>query len=317
MIINDVLLHQAGLPSWIPFYYTLLEPVFDTQSLFSSIITDSNPLKAGVNQYVNRFTYYRDGDLSFGLNDNYKVQIAENLYISASWTDSIFIKIANTPLRKSKDYLYSDLGFYLFYDMIGMITGKSLDEYVDSVFYKKLGANSLCFHPLKKFSKDVIAPTEYDQIFRKQLVRGYVHDPGAAMMGGVSGHAGLFSNANDLAKFFQMLLNGGEYAGERYLDEKTVQFFTGKSGGKDNRRGLGFDKPETDVKKPGPTCPEASPESYGHSGFTGTYVWNDPVYDLVYIFLSNRVHPDPNNNKLSEMNLRTDIHQLVYKSILW
>jgi CubicO group peptidase (beta-lactamase class C family) len=162
-----------------------------------------------------------------------------------------------------------------------------------------------------------IAPTEDDLLFRKQLLQGYVHDPCAAMFGGITGHAGLFGNALDLAKLFQMMLNNGEYAGDRYINEKTIELFTKKPMGiNGGRRGLGFDKPEPDPSKPGPTCLSASPSSYGHTGFTGTMVWVDPEYDLVYIFLSNRVYPDAVNNKLMEMNVRTRVQQVVYNAIM-
>ena len=153
-------------------------------------------------------------------------------------------------------------------------------------------------------------------IFRKQHIQGYVHDPGAAMMGGISGHAGLFSTTNDLAVIFQMLLQSGEYGGRRYLKPKTINEFTKQQYPKNNnRRGLGFDRQLNKPSESGPTCKSASKNSFGHSGFTGTYVWADPDYQLIYIFLSNRVNPDANNNKLSKMNIRTDIQEVIYNSI--
>ena len=163
----------------------------------------------------------------------------------------------------------------------------------------------------------MIAPTEDDQLFRKQLIRGYVHDPRAAMIGGISGHAGLFGNAGDLAKILQMMLNGGTYAGEQYLEAGTIELFTKEYlGVPGSRRGLGFDKPEPDKSKPQNTSPDASPESFGHTGFTGNMIWADPRNDLIYIFLSNRVYPDAENTKLAEMNVRTQIQQLIYNAIL-
>jgi len=162
----------------------------------------------------------------------------------------------------------------------------------------------------------MIAPTENDKIFRKQIIQGYVHDPGAAMLGGVAGHAGLFSNANDLAKIMQMYLNKGNYGGEQYVSSATINYFSSCVSCADgNRRGLGFDKPEPDKSKEGPTCSSASLSSFGHTGFTGTYAWCDPENGLLYIFLSNRVYPDAENKKLSKLNTRTNIHQVFYDAI--
>jgi CubicO group peptidase (beta-lactamase class C family) len=169
------------------------------------------------------------------------------------------------------------------------------------------------YNPLLRFDADRIVPTEQDDEFRKQLVHGYVHDPGAAMLGGVSGHAGIFSNANDMAKLMQMYLQRGNYGGVQFLKPETVKEFTKQQFPLDeNRRGIGFDKPYPEYDSLGPCCESASLKSYGHSGFTGTYSWADPENDLLYVFLSNRVCPDVKNYKLLKMNLRTDLHQLVY-----
>ena len=172
----------------------------------------------------------------------------------------------------------------------------------------------MTYHPLKKFPQQRIVPTEDDREFRKKLLQGYVHDPGAAMIGGVSGHAGLFSNANDLAIMMQMLLNKGEYGGETYLNSETIKLFTSRY---DNgsRRGLGFDKPELDPKKISPTCPSASSATFGHTGFTGTCAWVDPKYNMVYVFLSNRIHPSAKNRKLVKHDIRTRIQQVVYDAV--
>jgi CubicO group peptidase (beta-lactamase class C family) len=224
--------------------------------------------------------------------------------------------IARSSLREKKEYVYSDLGFILLRQMIDSVSSVPFEKLVDSVFYKRLGASTLCFNPLSTYNRNCIAPTEDDQLFRHQKLQGYVHDQRAAMFGGISGHAGLFGNALDLAKLFQMNLNKGEYGGERYISEYTLDLFTRERHGiEGSRRGFGFDKPEPDITKPGPTCLEASSESFGHTGFTGTMVWVDPKYDLVYIFLSNRVCPDASNNRLIEMNVRTNIQQVIYNAI--
>jgi CubicO group peptidase (beta-lactamase class C family) len=239
------------------------------------------------------------------------------MYFKSSWVDTIFNGIASSPLLAKKEYVYSDLGFMLCKQLVDSITKAPFDVYLDTVFYRKLGAGRLCFNPLRQVPKDEIAPTEDDQLFRKQLVHGYVHDPRAAMQGGISGHAGLFGNAGDVAKVLQMMLNGGKYGDEQFLTSSTIDLYTKKPLGiNGSRRGLGFDKPEPDKSKPQNTSPDASPESYGHTGFTGNMIWVDPEYDLIYIFLSNRVYPDAENTKLAEMNVRTDIQQVVYNAIL-
>jgi beta-N-acetylhexosaminidase len=169
--------------------------------------------------------------------------------------------------------------------------------------------------PLNRIPVSRIIPTEYDSVFRKQLLRGYVHDPSAAMLGGVSGNAGLFSDVFDLAALMQMLLQNGTYGGQHYLDSSTVKEFTTCVDCSLNRRGLGFDKPAIDITKESPACKSASPESYGHSGFTGTYVWVDPKYGIVYVFLSNRVASGSADNKLAKLNIRTDIQQVIYDAL--
>jgi CubicO group peptidase (beta-lactamase class C family) len=170
--------------------------------------------------------------------------------------------------------------------------------------------------PRKKFKLDRIVPTENDKTFRKQLLHGDVHDQGAAMLGGVSGHAGLFGNANDMAIILQMLLNGGHYGGISYIEKSTIDEFTSMQFPlNDNRRGIGFDKPMIIYEDDGPNCEGASPKSFGHAGFTGTYMWADPQNGLIYVFISNRVHPDAWNNKISEMNIRTRVHQMFYEAI--
>ena len=203
----------------------------------------------------------------------------------------------------------------LFYDMIEKLSNQKLDEYVASNFYSPLGAKTLGYKPLERFDKWRIAPTQNDLLFRKQLVQGYVHDPAAALLGGVSGNAGVFSNANDLAKLMQMLLQNGEYGDEQFLKKETVDLFTSCAFcAEGNRRGLGFDKPIPNGGG-GTCCKSASNVSYGHSGFTGTLTWVDPIENLVYIFLSNRVYPDEENKKIISLDIRTKIQQVIYDAI--
>jgi CubicO group peptidase (beta-lactamase class C family) len=195
-------------------------------------------------------------------------------------------------------------------------TGVSFEKFMDSCFYKPLGLRSICYNPHNGFEVQDLIPTEYDTVFRNQLIRGDVHDPGAAMLGGVAGHAGLFANADDLAVLMQMLLQNGSYGGKQYLGEKTIREFTRSQYPlKGNRRGAGFDKPLLIPAPHGPSCESASPLSFGHSGFTGTYLWADPANNLIFVFLSNRIYPSAVNQQISEMNIRTRIHQAMYDAL--
>ncbi len=288
--IRDVMAHQAGLQDWIPF--------------FRSTLLSRSTLQGG---QPNPAIYQPEQSAE------YPARVAQNLYIRGDYADTIFKRIAESPLRATKDYKYSDLGFYLLRLIVERISNQPMDKYLDVTFYKPLGLSATGFTPRARFNPGRMAPTEYDEDFRKQLVWGDVHDPGAAMLGGVSGHAGLFSNAGDLAVILQMLLQEGTYGGRQYLAPETIKEFTRvQFPGKGNRRALGFDKPALNPLLEGPSCQGASPQSFGHSGFTGTYIWADPANQLIYIFLSNRVYPTAANQKLSEMNIRTHIHQAVY-----
>jgi len=220
----------------------------------------------------------------------------------------------NAKLRKQTGYCYSDLNFMLLKEAVENISGKTLDNFLNNWLYADLGANYTGFLPLRKISRENIAPTEYDDTWRKQLLIGYVHDEAAAVMGGVSGNAGLFSNANDMAKVLQMLLNGGEYGDEKYLNKETVQLFTTKKS-PNSRRGLGFDKPDLENPDKSPVSLSASPHTYGHTGFTGTCFWVDPDKDLIYIFLSNRIYPSRTHNQLMQLNIRTRIQDVIYEAI--
>jgi CubicO group peptidase (beta-lactamase class C family) len=198
--------------------------------------------------------------------------------------------------------------------IIEQVSGERLNEYVHRNFYEPMGLQRISFLPLEKYDRNMIAPSADDQTFRKQILRGYVHDPAAAMMGGVSGHAGVFSSASDLAAIYLMLLNGGYYNGQRILQAETVARFTKKQNNS-SRRGLGFDKPETNPRMPNPASSYCSPETFGHTGFTGTAVWADPKQQLIFVFLSNRVFPDESNNSLAKNNFRTELQRLVYEAL--
>jgi beta-N-acetylhexosaminidase len=311
--IDDVLLHQAGLQPYIPFYNSTLLPVYPNQKLSSPRYSKQYPIQAGKNFFYNKQLKYKEGYYSREKDEIFSMEIAEGLYQNPSVVDSLLNAIYNSNINKPGTYCYSDLGFILFYRMIESMTGKKYNDFLDSILYAPLGASSLTYLPLEKFEKSRIAPTENDLVFRKQIMQGYVHDQSAAILGGVAGHAGLFSNANDLAKYMQMLLNNGNYGGQQLLDSKLIEKYTSCINcEKGNRRGLGFDKPDPDSTKNGSAFQGISGKSFGHTGFTGTMVWADPATGIIYIFLSNRVYPDAMNNKLLTQNIRTRVQKAIY-----
>ncbi len=286
LTIREIMAHQAGLQPYIPFYRELLDGNQQDSTLIARHFSLGYPLR-----------------------------VADAIYLSDDWHKYVIDSIIASPLLKKKEYKYSDLGFILLADAFSQITNQPLSSYVKHNFYDKLGLATIGYHPRDRFSISRIAPTENDTVFRKQLVHGDVHDPTAAMLGGVSGHAGLFSDALDVAVIMQMLLQNGEYGGDVFLDSAVVAEFTKAQFPENkNRRGLGFDKPAP-AGGSGPSCDLASPQSFGHSGFTGTYTWADPKTGLVYVFLSNRVYPDAGNNKITKMNIRTRIQEVIYNSI--
>ncbi len=280
---RDIMTHYAGLKAYIPFYaQTIKDTMFNI--------------------------CYRVNEDSV-----YCLKLTDRLYMRSDLKDSVFNAIYTQKLAKNPSYVYSDLGFMMLKEMV---EGQVKDDYahfMDTAFYGRLGLATMGYLPKERFPLSSITPTEYDKYYRKTLVHGYVHDQGAAMMGGVAGHAGLFSNANDLAIMFQMLLNRGEYAGVRYLNPTTVSEFT-KQWDNRSRRGLGFDKPEPSGVG-GPTSNMASKLSFGHTGFTGTGVWADPENGLIYVFLSNRVFPDADNKQLLTSGVRTSIHDVIYNAL--
>lgn len=287
IFIRDLLAHQARLQPWIPFYLDISKNGIPDTAVLSMV------LKPG-----------------------YSTQVSANLFIKDSYKDTIFKRITESELLTKKAYRYSDLGMYYMQKIIENLTGETLDSYCDSIFYKPLHLDFTTFNPLKKIDTALIAPTEMDTYFRKELIRGFVHDQGAAMLGGVGGHAGLFSTADNLAVICQMFLQKGYYDQFAYLDSNILEDFTSQQFPLDhNRRGLGFDKPLPLHQGGGPTCPEVSSKSYGHSGFTGTYFWVDPKYNLIYIFLSNRVNPSAENRKLITQGIRTTIQQEIYRQM--
>ncbi len=249
--------------------------------------------------------------------EKYSLCVAPGMYLDERFLKKVNRDIRKTPLKTRGQYVYSDLPLVITPQIVENISGTDFKQYLEDQFYRPLGAYALTYNPLDRFSRDRIVPTEDDRYYRHQLVQGTVHDESAAILGGVSGNAGLFASANDLGKLMQLYLQMGTYGGKQYVSEATLKAFTRvQFPQNNNRRGLIFDKPllnnaEVDPDKSYP-CPGASSESFGHSGFTGTFVWMDPVYQLTYIFLSNRVYPTRENNKLGELNVRTGILQVLY-----
>ncbi|SDW62200.1 beta-glucosidase [Hydrobacter penzbergensis] len=288
--LSDVLLHQAGLVPFIPFYREVIDTVTGKPlPQYFSIIKDA------LHQY----------------------RVAENLFLRNDWEDTLYHRILQSKLGAPGTYVYSDNDFIFLGKIAEAVSGMPLDQYARTHFYLPLQMNSTTFKPRERMPLQVIVPTEEEHHFRMQLIHGDVHDEGAAMFGGVAGHAGLFSNAYDLAQLYQMLLNGGELNGTRFFQKTTVDHFTAYNSTV-SRRGLGFDKPEKDNatrKDPYPSA-SVSPATFGHTGFTGTCVWVDPKYNLVYIFLSNRVNPTRNNNKLSQLNVRSNIQEAIYQAMI-
>ena len=286
---SDILTHQARFQPWIPFWRNTLR-------------------KNGSYRW---FTIKRDSSA------RYPIKLTNTMYLHRNYPDKIVKEIRNSPLRDEKKYVYSDFFFILAPRVVESITDQDFSSYLQENIYQPLGATTLTFNPASQYPKTRIVPTETDLNFRKEVIHGTVHDEGAIMMGGVSGHAGLFGNANDLAKLLQMYINKGEYGGVRYLSAETIEEFTKRTfPNSDNHRALGFDKPlynSEGVSRN--TAKDASPESFGHTGFTGIMVWMDPEYDLLYIFMSNRVTPSRENPRFSAMSTRPKIQQVLYDAI--
>jgi len=284
--IIELMTHQAGLKAWVPFYI----PTID----------ENGPMDAFYSNHID---------------ESHSVRVAENLFLINDYSDRIFDSVSKTPLGRKK-YLYSDMGFYYIPKIVKQLTNKSIEDYLNEKFYYPMNLSHICYKPLNHFTRDQIAPTENDTIFRRQLIWGDVHDQAAAMFGGVAGHAGLFSNARDLSAIMQMLLNEGVYNGTRYLKSETVRYFTSApfASSNSNRRGIGFDKLPLEKKGSCTASKSGSMRGYGHTGFTGTFVWADPANNTVIVFLSNRVYPNAEPNKLVKSGIRTVLHDIVYEA---
>ena len=350
-----MLTHTSGLKAWIPFWKDAVDSVATIQKAIQLDILKEEECAVTVKKpsfikrlfgkkIIKTIDYYSTANnpsswakaltpttITWKANTfsekedaTFTIQIADKLWLHKDYKNVIIKQMAdsplnvtmqNTPIAETNGYVYSDLHFYLYPDMIERLTGISMSDYLDRT-YHKLGANSLTYNPLKTFPMSRIVPTEYDSLFRKSLIHGRVHDEGAIMLGGVSGHAGLFGNANDLMKLMQMYLQKGTYGGDRFISPQVIDQCTSyQYPDQKIRRGIGFDKKDFNPLVTNAAA-LSSDKSYGHSGFTGTYTWVDPEYDLVYVFLSNRVYPTRDNNKLGKLNIRTEIGNLIIKSIV-
>lgn len=292
LVIREILAHQARLEAYIAYW--------------TSTVTPNGGLSRDV---------FHDAP-----SDEFSVRVSDHLYMNHGYYTMMMDTLNRSKLLPRKRYVYSGLSFYLYPTIISNLTGTDFETYLKETFYKPLGAASVTYNPYLHFPMKLLVPTENDDFFRKENLRGFVHDEGAAMMGGISGNAGLFGTTGDLAKIFQMYLQKGYFGGRRYISEKTVNEFIRIQYPEDeNRRGLGFDKPlidneENELVDAYPAV-SASKNSFGHSGFTGTFAWADPDNGLLFIFMSNRVHPTRENQKLYQLNIRTDMHQAIYDSI--
>jgi beta-glucosidase-like glycosyl hydrolase/CubicO group peptidase (beta-lactamase class C family) len=286
LTLREILAHHAGLQPWIPFYQKTLE-----------------------NGLPDAHIYHRDKDADS------EIPVAKDMWMDNDWVDTIWNTVFRSPLRPDKKYKYSDLGLFLTARTVRNVSGQTVDVFARDHFYRPMGLATMTFNPWQRGWVARCVPTEEDRYFRQQRLQGYVHDMGAAMLGGVSGHAGLFSNCNDLAKIFQMLLNGGTYFGHRYIQQETVQHWTTRYT-LSTRRGIGFDMKELDPKETMNMSELAGPNTFGHTGFTGISVWADPDQHLIFIFMSNRTYPTMENNKLINGNYRPRIQGIVYRAIM-
>ncbi|HMP14037.1 MAG TPA: serine hydrolase [Saprospiraceae bacterium] len=302
---RSMLTHTSGLMAWIPFWRGTLKG------------NAQYPWQKGWDATSNNTGNYKWRTFDTDSSAQYNLKVTDSMWLHRRYHQEILRAIKKSPLKPEQGYVYSDLHFYLYPAIVSRLTGQDFETYLKTHFYQPLGANTLTFNPLRFYTKSRIVPTERDTFFRRTLLHGRVHDEGAAMLGGVSGHAGLFGTTGDLAKLMQLYLNGGTYGGQRYLQAEVLAEFTSCTYcHKGVHRGIGFDKPllTYDARRSS-VAQSASPESFGHSGYTGTFTWADPAHNLLYIFFCNRVHPTRDNRKLLDMNIRPRVHQAIYDAL--
>ena len=315
--VEELLLHQSGLPAFWPFYREAIDDSSYVGALFKAKPDADHRMQVDRKLYVaNRFSYKKEF-VSSVPSDSFPLRISDSLYVSPEFPKRMLEIIASDeiPLRDRR-YRYSCLNFMLLKEMVECLAGEPLDVYLEREFYRPMGMENTLYKPLERFPKEQIVPTiRQDYLRNRMTLQGYVHDEIAAFMGGVSGNAGLFSNARDVAKVYQMLIDGGMYNGKRYFSLETCNLFMTKTS-HISRRGLGFDKPEKQNPAKGPCAEEAPEEVVGHTGFTGTCAWADPKNGLVFVFLSNRIYPRVFDHKaLMSLNIRPRIQQVMYQAL--
>ncbi len=315
--IEELLLHQSGLPAFWPFYREAIDDSSYVGQLFKARPDAGHRLQVDRRLYVANSFGYKEEYVSSVPSDSFPLRISDSLYVSPAFPKRMLEMIASDeiPLRDRR-YRYSCLNFMLLKEMVESLAGEPLDVYLEREFYRPMGMAHTLYKPLERFSKNQIVPTvKQDYLRNRMMLQGYVHDEIAAFMGGVSGNAGLFSNARDVAKVYQMLIDGGMYNGKRYFSLETCNLFMTRTS-HISRRGLGFDKPDKLNPTKGPCAEEAPAEVIGHTGFTGTCAWADPKNRLVFVFLSNRIYPRPFDHKaLMGLNIRPRIQQVMYQAL--
>lgn len=313
LTIRELLMHESGLPPHVRFYLETIDPRSVKGPYLQSWVDENHQTRVSQHSYyVSNFTFKR-GLMSDKMTKQHTLHMADGMWLNKTFKNTILQEINKCELM-GKRYVYSDLGFVLLQQVVEAVTKLPLDLYLTKEFYAPMGLQRTLFLPLRRYPKSEIMPTAENDFLRRQNIHGYVHDETAACLGGVSGNAGLFSTAEELGKIYQMLLNGGEWDGKRYLKEATCRLFIGEKSAI-SRRGLGFDKADPSNPKGNP-CGQLAPiETFGQTGFTGTCVWADPVNKLVYVFLANRLCPEVWSTKIGDMHIRTDIQDLIYESL--
>lgn len=311
--IRQLLFHESGLPPHIRFYLETIDPHSVQGPYSQSWVDEWHRTQVSEHGYYCSDFKFKKGMMSDKSSATHTLHMADGLWLNKSFKNTILQKIAQCELEGNR-YVYSDLSFVLLQQIVEAVTKQSMEQYLEREFYAPMDLQRTLFLPLDKFPKEEIIPTAANDFLRRQDLCGYVHDETAACMGGVAGNAGLFSTAEEVAKIYQMLLNGGEWNGKRFLSEATCRLFTTEKSAI-SRRGLGFDKPDKKSAKLSPCSISATESVYGHTGFTGTCVWVDPTYQTIYVFLSNRICPHVWDTKLIDMDICTDIQELIYKSI--
>ena len=313
--IQELLYHESGLPAYLPFYKKAIDTKSCKGGMYKKYKDANHSVKVANNLYICTNYSFLSECVSDKETSEYSLKVSDNMYIKPEFKSVILKEIADTPL-KGHSYRYSCLNFMLLKEAVENISGMPMDEFLEENFYKPMGLVHTMYNPLKRYSKDEIIPTVKEDFLRKGPVHGYVHDEAAAMLGGVSGNAGLFSTAKEVATIYQMLLDKGVMGDRRYLTRATCELFlTMKS--KNSRRGLGFDKPDKEKPENGYCAPETPASVFGHTGFTGTCAWADPDNDLVFVFLCNRIYPNPCDRKnLMKLKIRPAIQQAIYQAIM-